>query len=184
MSGLGLDTELLWVDHFEVITALVLDLVADWLTRGVAQLDRPGDFFSQNALENDRLLFRSVKGKIDVQVQDEKKHLSLKRTVNVFGSDVVLHSNISQVLAKDLSVAFEVVLWGTYHFHFLQGHYVGIFLNESPDHCAILKVLVEVGQSALLQQHLSYCLLSPVEENVFRRGGKVGLGEVVGWHFS
>ena len=181
---LGLDAELLSADQFEVLAALVLDRIADWLAGRVAEFYGAGDFLSEDALEDDGFLFGRVEGQVDVEMEDEEEHFPLQRVVDVLGADVVLQSDLGQVLAESVRVLLVVLLAGAHHLHPLQHHHVRVLLDQRTDHRAVPEVLVEVAQPPLLQQHLGHRLLAPKEEDVLGVGAEVRVGEVVGGYLG
>ncbi len=68
----GFYLERLSVGYLEVLASFVFDRVANWLIGGVAKFDGAGDFFSQYASEDNRLLFGSVEREVDIEMHYEE----------------------------------------------------------------------------------------------------------------
>jgi len=62
-------------------------------------------------------------------MENKKKHFTLKGMENVFGSYVVLKTNLCKLFAKNVGILFEIILAGTDHFHFFESHQVCVFLD-------------------------------------------------------
>ena len=116
-------------------------------------------------------------------MEDEEQHLPLEGGVDILGGYVVLEADLGQVLAEDVGVVLEVLLGRAQHLHPLQHHYVGILLEQGPNHSPVPEVFVEICQPPLLQQHLVDCLLAPEEEDVLAGRAEIGELQVVGGHF-
>lgn len=160
---LGFDSELFFTQKDKVIRPLVLGDVVHGLRRGVGELDCSDHLFSQDATEFYWCGMWGVVREVVVEMNEEKEHLSLEWVVDVFGDDMTTESYILQSTADLLSVMLEIVIKNTGVLQCFQHPRTSVLLQQNSDHYPILKVLLEIGYSPLLQQDLSNVRLYPMQ---------------------